>query len=192
MVQNHIQEDEIDLRELFLTLWEKKIFITIFTLVTTTLVGIYALMQNPTPIYEGKLYLEIGKIHDKNFAPVLIENPNNLSRVLNLELGVQSNTSKGTSNIIEVSFLNEDKELIKNKLESARDFTISKHMEETSFYTKAIMTKQIGGGISILDEAVNKPKKMLMLSVGFVTGFTLSIFLVFFMQFIRGFKTTNR
>lgn len=192
MVQNHIREDEIDLRELFLTLWEKKIFITIFTLVTTTLVGIYALMQNPTPIYEGKLYLEIGKIHDKNFAPVLIENPNNLSRVLNLELGVQSNTSKGTSNIIEVSFLNEDKELIKNKLESARDFTISKHMEETSFYTKAIMTKQIGGGISILDEAVNKPKKMLMLSVGFVTGFTLSIFLVFFMQFIRGFKTTNR
>ncbi|MDX9813094.1 MAG: Wzz/FepE/Etk N-terminal domain-containing protein [Sulfurimonadaceae bacterium] len=192
MVQNHIREDEIDLRELFLTLWEKKIFITIFTLVTTTLVGIYALMQNPTPIYEGKLYLEIGKIHDKNFAPVLIENPNNLSRVLNLEFGVQSNTSKGTSNIIEVSFLNEDKELIKNKLESARDFTISKHMEETSFYTKAIMTKQIGGGISILDEAVNKPKKMLMLSVGFVTGFTLSIFLVFFMQFIRGFKTTNR
>ncbi len=33
-----------------------------------------------------------------------------------------------------------------------------------------------------------KPKKKLIVVVSFVTGFILSIFLVFFMQFIKSFK----
>jgi uncharacterized protein involved in exopolysaccharide biosynthesis len=33
-----------------------------------------------------------------------------------------------------------------------------------------------------------KPKKRLIVTVAFVTGFILSIFLVFFIEFIKGFK----
>ena len=49
------------------------------------------------------------------------------------------------------------------------------------------MTKQIGD-IKISEEAINKPKTSLILTVAFITGFILSIFLVFFIQFIQSIK----
>src|SRR5690554_6052688 len=55
----YLQDDEIDLRELFLTLWEKKVFIILFTLVITVLATVYAYIK--TPIYEAKALVEIGE-----------------------------------------------------------------------------------------------------------------------------------
>ncbi|MCT7605861.1 hypothetical protein [Aliarcobacter butzleri] len=49
------------------------------------------------------------------------------------------------------------------------------------------MTKQIGE-IIISNEPINKPKKSLIIATAFVTGFILSIFLVFFIEFIRTLK----
>lgn len=43
-------------------------------------------------------------------------------------------------------------------------------------------------GDYIISKNPIKPKKSLIVTVAFVTGFILSIFLVFFMQFIKGFK----
>jgi uncharacterized protein involved in exopolysaccharide biosynthesis len=43
-------EDEIDLKELFKTIWAKRMFIVAFTFVVTICAGIYA--YNKTPIYE--------------------------------------------------------------------------------------------------------------------------------------------
>ena len=45
--QRYIEEDEIDLRELFLTLWEKKVFILLFTIIVTILASIYAFIKTP-------------------------------------------------------------------------------------------------------------------------------------------------
>jgi LPS O-antigen subunit length determinant protein (WzzB/FepE family) len=42
MQEKNLEEDEIDLKELFKTIWAKKIFIVIFTLVVTILAGFYA------------------------------------------------------------------------------------------------------------------------------------------------------
>ncbi|XPS39436.1 hypothetical protein ACN2C3_07205 [Aliarcobacter butzleri] len=64
---------------------------------------------------------------------------------------------------------------------------IEKHKEQTSFYESVIMTKQIGD-IIISNEPINKPKKSLIITVAFVTGFILSIFLVFFIEFVRSLK----
>ena len=60
----YIQEDEIDLRELFKTILDKKVFIVIFTLVITILAAIYA--YNKTPIYEAKALVEIGEYKQNN------------------------------------------------------------------------------------------------------------------------------
>ena len=38
---------------------------------------------------------------------------------------------------------------------------------------------------------INKPKKKLIVAVSFVSGFILSIFLVFFIEFVRSFKDKN-
>lgn len=58
-----IQEDEIDLRELFFNIWEHKLFIFIFTTIITTFSIVYAYTK--TPIYEVTSNIQIGYIGDK-------------------------------------------------------------------------------------------------------------------------------
>ena len=185
--QKYLQEDEIDLRELFKTLWKHKIFILVFTSMVTFIALIYVLLKNPIPIYQGKMYLEIGQIQDKNFAPMSIEKVTDLAYILNLEFKVNSNIPKNTFNLIEITFDNIDKNVISETLTRVKGFVLEKHKKLISFYESAIMTKQIGD-ITISNEPINKPKKSLIITVAFVTGFILSIFLVFFIEFVRSFK----
>ena len=62
----YIQEDEIDLRELFDTIMRRKKFIMVFTFIVTVLAIIYSLTK--TPIYEARALVEIGsyKLHNNN------------------------------------------------------------------------------------------------------------------------------
>jgi LPS O-antigen subunit length determinant protein (WzzB/FepE family) len=64
--QNYYQEDEIDLKQLFNTLWLKKNLIIGITASITILAGIYVF--NKTPIYEATALVEIGnyKLHNNN------------------------------------------------------------------------------------------------------------------------------
>jgi len=185
--QKYLQEDEIDLKELFKTLWSYKIFILVFTSVITFIALIYILLKNPIPIYQGKMYLEIGQIQDKNFAPMSIEKVTDLAYILNLEFKVDSNIPKNTFNLMEITFDNIDKNIINETLTKIKDFVLEKHKEQTSFYESVIMTKQIGE-IIISNEPINKPKKSFIIIVVFVTAFILSIFLVFFIEFVRSLK----
>ncbi|MEV9526263.1 Wzz/FepE/Etk N-terminal domain-containing protein [Aliarcobacter butzleri] len=185
--QKYLQEDEIDLRELFKTLWKYKIFVLVFTSMITFIALIYILLKNPIPIYQGKMYLEIGQIQNKNFAPMSIEKVTDLAYILNLEFKVNSNIPKSTFNLIEITFDNIDKNVINETLTRVKDFVLEKHKKQTSFYESVIMTKQIGE-IIISNEPINKPKKSLIIIVAFVTGFILSIFLVLFMEYIKSLK----
>ncbi|MDN5126674.1 Wzz/FepE/Etk N-terminal domain-containing protein [Aliarcobacter butzleri] len=193
--QKYLQEDEIDLRELFKTLWKHKIFILAFTSMVTFIALIYVLLKNPIPIYQGKMYLEIGQIQNKNFAPILVDNVVDLSYTLNLKFNVKaiSPTKKDINNlsiqpkVIEITFDNIDKNIINDTLIKVKNFVIEKHKKQTSFYESVIMTDQIGD-IIISNEPINKPKKTLIVIVSFVTAFILSIFLVFFIEFIKSLK----
>ena len=188
MQENKIlNEDEIDLRELFKTIWDKRFFIIIFTFIITLISFIYVLLKNPTPVYEGNLSVQIGEIQSENFGNKIIETPQNLSYILEVEFKVNPNIAKGTTSILEIKYSNEDKARIKTILEDVKNFIITKHENDTSFYKNKIMTKQIGD-IKISEEAINKPKKSLIVTVAFITGFILSIFLVFFIQFIQSIK----
>ncbi|MDX4068574.1 hypothetical protein [Aliarcobacter skirrowii] len=91
---------------------------------------------------------------------------------------------KGTQSLLQVKYSNENKDEIISTLEKVKDFIIEKHQNETTFYQNKIMTKQIGE-IKISDTPINQPKKKLIVAVAFVTGFILSIFLVFFLKFIK-------
>ena len=94
------------------------------------------------------------------------------------------NIPKLTTNLLEITFNSSNKEEIKSRLEESVKLIMNRHNEKAKFYENVIATKQIGG-ILIDDESINKPKKALIVSVSFVTGFILSIFIVFFMQFIN-------
>ncbi|AXK48054.1 hypothetical protein CRU87_01900 [Aliarcobacter trophiarum LMG 25534] len=195
-----MNEDEIDLRELFITIWNKKIFIIIFTFIVTSIAFLYILLKNPNPIYEGKIYFEMGEMKGETFGSKLIENTNDLAMLINITFdeniidnknsnleNPSAKLSKGTTKILEIKYEDEDRELIKNELNKIKEFILARHEGISKLYNIAINTKQIGE-MKISKEAINKPKKALIVTVAFVTGFILSIFLVFFMQFINSFK----
>jgi capsular polysaccharide biosynthesis protein len=198
MQENKIlNEDEIDLRELFKTIWDKRFFIIIFTFIITLISFIYVLLKNPTPVYEGKIYFEMGEMKGETYGSKLIENTNDLASLINITFNENSSFSKeenpnallkkGTTKILEITYFGENKDNIKNKLEKIKEFIMVRHQKLSNFYDIAVQTEQIGD-IKISEEAINKPKKALIVTVAFITGFILSIFLLFFIQFIQSIK----
>ena len=189
--QKIIQEDEIDLRELFLTLWKKKVFIVLLTFIVTVSSILYINFKPYEPLYQGKLLVEIGEVFNKNNDSQLIDYPGNLVKIIEENLsGLISSIPRNTNNLIELSVSSKNKSDIKDTLTSAYDFIVNRHNEKTKLYEKFTHTKKVGD-INIGNEPINKPKKKLIIAVSFVTGFILSIFLVFFMEFIRSFKDKN-
>jgi len=242
--KRYIEEDEIDLRELFKTIWDKKVFIVIFTAIVTVAAIVYALMK--TPIYEAKMVVEIGIINSTNGSNNNnnnnnIENPNNLIKRLQMMYmnnisNEQSSTVtdislvKGTANLVEITVQAIDNSLAKQKLDDIIKDVKQVHDSKIADYKSLINTNinnlkqqraeledeknrfegsqalkyeltttlnQLSLSISsynitptkMLDEIMTnespiKPKKKLIVVVAFVTGFILSIFVVFFMQFI--------
>lgn len=184
-------EDEIDLKELFIIIWNKKIFILFFTLFATLLSLIYVFLKNSVPIYEGKTYIEIGTIQSQNFGESPLDKASDLAQIIKLTFKIDSNIAKGTTKILEIVFKNEDKGFIKQTLEKAIKTIIDKHKEKAKFYENVIMTKQIGE-INVSNQPINQPKKSLIVAVTFITGFILSIFIVFFMQFISNIRKEEK
>ncbi|MBW6487955.1 Wzz/FepE/Etk N-terminal domain-containing protein [Sulfurimonas sp.] len=183
-----MQEDEIDLRELFKTLAKNRKIIIFTTLIITLAAIVYALMKNPTPVYQGKVLVEIGEIQSDNFGTSYFDNPDNLSIVVSNQFeNISASVPKGTNKLIELTSSSTNKDLISNNLNSAVSFILERHKEKASFHTKHIMTKQIGE-TQIDGTPINIPKKKLIVAVAFVTGLILSIFFVFFLEFIRNEK----
>lgn len=121
-----IYEDEIDLKELFQIIWQKKLFILVFTLFITFFAGVY--IYNKTPIYEVKSYIELGYIDNQ-----IVEDINVIEQKLkvifsvdepkieldSLEKGIVTSIKqiKGVKNLLEIkteSYTNE-KALEKNQ-----------------------------------------------------------------------------
>lgn len=120
--KEYIAEDEIDLRELFKTIWNKRVFILVFTAVVTGLAIAFAYTK--TPIYSVKALVEIGiykveKIDKEGFSKIeteYIDNADSLSKKLSMifidlrknikdkeyEI-VNISVSKGIKNFIEIT-----------------------------------------------------------------------------------------
>jgi len=104
-----IEEDEIDLRELFRTIAKNKKLILLITTIITLLAATYAFMK--TPIYEVKSNIQIGYI-GKN---LLIEQ-GTLTQTLTLMFKIGQVQAKGEEFISEVSNIESNKKL-KNFIE---------------------------------------------------------------------------
>jgi len=187
--ERYIEEYEIDLRELFLTLWKKKVFIIGFTLLVTIASIIYVNFRPYTPVYQGKLLVEIGEVFNKNNESSLLDHTGNLIIILNSN-NFSASSPRGTNNLLEISHDSSDKILIEKNIQNAYQFILERHKEKTKFYDKYISTKKIGE-VTISNQPINKPKKKLIVAVSFVTGFILSIFLVFFIDFIKSISKSH-
>jgi LPS O-antigen subunit length determinant protein (WzzB/FepE family) len=239
--RKYIEEDEIDLRELFLTLWEKKVFIIVFTSIVTIGTIIFSLSKEP--VYEIKGFVEIGSISKYNNSNAIV-NPHNVVKKLEI-LYQNSNVKneitnldkvsvvKSTTNLIELSIHSNSNEngmrkfeeiLIEIKkehnkivldyikkynvqienLKKQKELLSSGTKFEGSERIKFDMTREIDNlellisnsnikytelmGKVMKNDYPIKPKKKLIVIVGFISGFMLSIFLVFFINFVQSLK----
>lgn len=178
MEQNKIIiEDEIDLKELFSIIWQKKIFIISFTIIITILSAIYVYTKNP--IYEVKSIMEIGFLENK-----VVDDPAVVEQKLNIIFGVEdkntnNNAEKGiitsikknkdVKNFIEIKteaisndialaknkeVLELTKELYNNKIEQFKTFLNNDivNIQREIDYVNNVEIKNILSQISILKE----------------------------------------
>lgn len=80
--KEYIVEDEIDLKELFKTIWNKRVFILVFTAVVTGLAIAFAYIK--TPIYSVKALVEIGTFKTETSQNVSVDNADSLSKKLSM------------------------------------------------------------------------------------------------------------
>ena len=100
----YIEEDEIDLRELFNTIVKRKWFILVFTSIVTIGAIIWALTR--TPIYEVKSNVQIGFIGED-----LITEPNTLIKIAKLVFNVEDKVSTKENFVSEVTSISSNKKL---------------------------------------------------------------------------------
>ena len=129
----YIQEDEIDLRELFKIIWDKKFFIILFTLAITVLATVYA--YSKTPIYEAKALLEIGE-YKKNPVDDAVALEKKLSTIfIDMEKNLKDKTSqisnisvvKGLKNFLEIKSESTSNEEAKNEILKVLTFVQNEH-----------------------------------------------------------------
>jgi uncharacterized protein involved in exopolysaccharide biosynthesis len=162
-------EDEIDLKELFNTIWQKRLFIAIFTFVVTTCAGVYA--YNKTPIYEVKSIIEIGFIEKQ-----LVEDSSVIEQKLNVifnvdDKNINNDPKKGIiSSIIQMKTV---KNFIEVKTEAvSNEIAIAKSKEILDYAQKLYEPKieqyktLVNNDISNIEDEIKflKNEKMKMLT----------------------------
>jgi LPS O-antigen subunit length determinant protein (WzzB/FepE family) len=248
--KQYIEEDEIDLSELFKTIMKRKFVVIFSTLFITIMSAIYAFTA--TPMYEVKALVEVG-IYNKNpISPVstVIPEINNFL-IMTVDKDKINNIVvkklKKSKSLFEIKVTDKSNDLASSYVMEIMKYIQAKHKIEldkiiydnTSQYET--LDKQIKLKHSIIEsidmkkisptellyfmsvtEQLNsievkhsrlktlllpynyenthivnriltddkpvKPKKKLIVIVGFVTGFILSIFLVFLLEFIGRIK----
>ena len=196
----YIEEDKIDLRELWQVLVKRKITIITITGIITVLAIVYVLVAQP--VYKGTAMLEIGVVVTEplsisyakdnksiTHAGILLDDVHNLRTIINQANQVTATVPKKTTLLL-LSVEDHSKEVIKEKLDTAITFVLQRHKKLAELYTNAttkIKMTQLSKIITISNNAI-KPKKKLIVIIAFITGLMLSIFIVFFLEFIQGTK----
>lgn len=129
--QTRYEEDEIDLRELFKTIWNSKLFIIIFTCIVTLLAIIYVFLK--TPIYEVKSNVQIGYIGEE-----LLDDPNTIVKklevIFDISGEIEQEDKQFVSKVSSVSLNKKIKNFIEIKTEAISNEEALKKNEEVSKY----------------------------------------------------------
>ena len=137
-----IEEDEIDLAELFKTLMKRKWFIVVFTGIITLTALVYVFIK--TPMYDAKALVEIGsyKLYNNNNNRIELDNPSQLSQKLNvlfIDMYKNKKDRKATitsisvpkrqKTFIEIKSLAVNNKLAKQEIEKVVDYIQKSHQK---------------------------------------------------------------
>jgi LPS O-antigen subunit length determinant protein (WzzB/FepE family) len=169
-----IEEDEIDLRELFKTIWKYKKFIIVFTFIITLLAGVYAFIK--PNIYQVDSILEIGYYNSysnsNSNSKILLENPQVLVAKLKTKYGIDIKgikrelpyvdnitTFKKANSLIKISTLGLSKNDAKKVTKEVNDEIIKRHLQLIDEYKKNVMY-QIKSYQKGLNNIINNQKRL--------------------------------
>lgn len=185
-----IQEDEIDLKEVFSLLWAKKIFIVVVTLLFTFGGVAYVSFKKVIPLYEGKVLVEIGEIQSEVFGTQVLDYPDDLIPIF-LEKGIKASSPVRSNKVIVLSKIDNDKQKIYDTLDESVQYLLQRHKEKAKFYKNVIQTQQIDE-IKIPNEPINKMNKKSIIVISCIAGLTIAIFIVFFMKALQSLKIEEK
>ncbi len=128
--KEYFQNDEIDLKELFKTIWNKKYFIIILTGIITIFSIVFVLFK--TPIYGAKALVEIGNYKLYTNKPnELLDNANSLVKRLNmLFIDKFENEKARVSKIVAISVPKKQENFIEIKAEAISNDLVSKEINK--------------------------------------------------------------
>ena len=137
------QEDEIDLRELFLTIKKNKKFIFIFTAIVTILALAYVFIK--TPLYEATALVKIGNYklynnnnNNNNNNKVLLDNAYQLTKELNvIFIDMHKNDKNAKSKITSINVPKKQKGFIEIKAQAVSNNFAVKNINEVVAYIRA-------------------------------------------------------
>jgi capsular polysaccharide biosynthesis protein len=141
MEQNrqYIEEDEIDLKELWKIVVKRKKFIFLFTTILTVLVIAWVLIR--TPIYEARALIEIGNYNNNNYNnnnnnnKVILDNASQLVQKLNiLFIDMTKNIKDKKTNISSIKVPKDSKEFIEIKSTSTSNELAIKEIQKVINY----------------------------------------------------------
>ena len=140
MSNKYTEEDEINLRELWQVIWNKKLFIVMFTTMITIGSIIWAMTR--TPIYEAKTLLKIGSYKPYNNNNIQLDNASQLERELNVlfidmfenakdkKSTIKSiNIPKGSMKFIEIKAQSISNKLAKEEIEKVIIYIQKEHLK---------------------------------------------------------------
>jgi LPS O-antigen subunit length determinant protein (WzzB/FepE family) len=161
--ENQYIEDEIDLKELFNTIWQKRLFIAIFTIVVTICAVVYA--YNKTPIYEVKSIIEIGFIDNQNKGiseKQFLEDPSVLEEKLNVIFNVNDkdiNNDPYNGIISSISQVKTVKNFIEIKTEAVSNEIAKEKIKEILEYTKNLYNPKIQQYLTLANTDISNTEK---------------------------------
>ncbi|MEV9477242.1 Wzz/FepE/Etk N-terminal domain-containing protein [Aliarcobacter butzleri] len=138
--QKYLQEDEIDLKELFKTIWSYKKFILIFTFIVTVLSIIY--VSSKTPTYEVTALVEVGSYKTESDQDIIIDNADNLSKKLTtIFIDLRKNVENKDFEITKIVTVNGMKNFIEISSEASSNTQAIEGLNEVIEHIKSEHTK---------------------------------------------------
>ncbi len=151
-----VYEDEIDLRELFLIIWENKFFIILLTVLSVILASVYAYYKKP--VFESKAAFEIGIVNKE----VLVK-PNILKKEIEVVFDVEENKGFEENKAIvhDVEITNNIDNILTVTTRGLSKADAKQMLENVLKYVKTKYKYKVTDNIEILEERAKQMKKEL-------------------------------
>lgn len=194
--------DEIDLFELFQTLWQQKWLIVSISLIAPIIAYVFtAVVPYKADYYQGSAVIEVATIQDQSekmnhstsIYPIQVIEPTvDLVQLVSKLSSVSASIPKGSTKLLEISVSGSTPEQVTSQLEEALKVVEQRHSEMLSklkHIEVVSITRQVGDYAISLKSP--KDKLNLILAVAFVLGGMLGVFIALIRSAIHKRRQSN-